>query len=333
MVSSEERWAQTAEYLTVLLRSLARRLGDPAEVPDDDQDDQADQQGERWQQLPLAGLIEAAEVAEHYALGTVVDLTSELPAADRHELLAHTTELIRRTGLNLVRDAAKAADRQLRQRVDNAVAEQRRQLARDVHDRLGYTLALAFLNLQLYRKAISGKQQDDHHLTAVQEALEQAAGFTRGLVTTLRSDTTTFPRSLTAAINECVAELNIDGLPVNVSVRGDGALVPARHREDLLLVVREFLRNSFSHSAADEIRVGIEIGDGRVTVLAADNGSGFDPEFRSGKQRGFGLSAMRERIELLGGRFTLVTSVGGGTRMEASIPLPQQVLPEMVASA
>ncbi len=86
--------------------------------------------------------------------------------------------------------------------------------------------------------------------------------------------------------------------------------------------VQELLSNALTHAQATQAQVLLDMGADRILAVVEDNGIGFDTDavFRNG-QRNIGLSALRERIELLGGELKIVSRLGQGTRAEFDIPL------------
>jgi two-component system nitrate/nitrite sensor histidine kinase NarX len=85
-------------------------------------------------------------------------------------------------------------------------------------------------------------------------------------------------------------------------------------------VVREALNNAVRHSGATAIRVQAGVHAGAVRVIIEDDGSGFVPAKLDGADH-FGLSMMRERVELIGGVLHVESAHGVGTRVVARLPL------------
>jgi signal transduction histidine kinase len=92
-------------------------------------------------------------------------------------------------------------------------------------------------------------------------------------------------------------------------------------RHSFYLACKEALHNVQKHAAATEVRVQVTVEDGMLRVNIEDNGCGFDP--LAARPEGNGLRNMRQRFHDLGGRFTLDTRPGQGTRVSMSIPLTQ----------
>ena len=82
-------------------------------------------------------------------------------------------------------------------------------------------------------------------------------------------------------------------------------------------LVQEALTNVAKHAGASCVTLELAQREGRLDVLVADDGCGFDPDAERG---GFGLVGMRERVELAGGELQIESKPGSGTRMTASIP-------------
>jgi len=82
-------------------------------------------------------------------------------------------------------------------------------------------------------------------------------------------------------------------------------------------LVQEGLTNAIKHADATRARVAIEERDGVVVIRVEDDGTGFD---LSSVSRGFGLTGMRERVELAGGELAIEGRDGGGTLVRATLP-------------
>jgi two-component system, NarL family, sensor histidine kinase UhpB len=128
---------------------------------------------------------------------------------------------------------------------------------------------------------------------------------------------------LVAAIEHCIDEWRqrLPGTHFDLSVRGN--LEGLGENLDLTLyrLIQEGLTNVYKHANARRVRVVLErldaAPDGALHVSVADDGCGMDPSARG---RRFGLSGMRERVEMAGGRFELSTVQGAGLRFEAHLP-------------
>jgi signal transduction histidine kinase len=98
--------------------------------------------------------------------------------------------------------------------------------------------------------------------------------------------------------------------------------VPLPEQAQLLRIAQEALANARKHGAARNVRVGLGLQSGWLTLSIADDGCGFDAEEAARIEGHFGLKSMRERAESIGARFELVTAPGAGSRITVELPLP-----------
>jgi signal transduction histidine kinase len=111
---------------------------------------------------------------------------------------------------------------------------------------------------------------------------------------------------------------------VALDVSGEPFELPTFVTGNLLLVVQEAVRNAIYHGKAATVRVDVRhaAASRQVDIEITDDGEGFNPATILGPEQGhFGLQVMRERIEGLGGRFSIETHVGEGTRITAAVPV------------
>lgn len=89
---------------------------------------------------------------------------------------------------------------------------------------------------------------------------------------------------------------------------------------NLFRVTQEALHNIGKHSGAKHVQVRLTSSDKELTLSIFDDGRGFDVE-ESLQSVGLGLISMRERIEMLGGQFEILSSPGKGTQILARVPV------------
>ena len=92
----------------------------------------------------------------------------------------------------------------------------------------------------------------------------------------------------------------------------------------LFKAIRELLINVVKHAGAKTVKVGITRQNTEVVVTVEDNGVGFDASklgLPSGKEGGFGLFNIRERLEYIGGRLEIESRPGKGTRIVMTVPV------------
>jgi signal transduction histidine kinase len=140
---------------------------------------------------------------------------------------------------------------------------------------------------------------------------------TRSLVHELASpglDTAPLPDALLQAASQYVPG-------VRLLVTGQPRPVPADVRHALLRVVQSAAANTKLHAAAASATVTLGFLPGAVTLDVYDDGAGFDPQSDAG---GYGLRAMRQRVERLGGVFSVESTPGEGTIVAAQLPTAEE---------
>jgi two-component system NarL family sensor kinase len=100
---------------------------------------------------------------------------------------------------------------------------------------------------------------------------------------------------------------------------GGGRRLPVRIEEGLYRIAQEALSNIQQHAEADRAYVSLRITLAGARLVIEDDGRGFDPStIPAGR---FGLVGMNERVRLLGGRLSIESEIGQGTRLEVVVPL------------
>jgi signal transduction histidine kinase len=109
------------------------------------------------------------------------------------------------------------------------------------------------------------------------------------------------------------------GLPVRFEVAGSIPPLPARTQAELLRIAMEALTNVKRHATAAHANVLVQAEDGVINLTVTDDGRGFDVDER--RDSSFGLSSMRERAALIGGRLDIRSGPGVGTRIGVTAPI------------
>jgi signal transduction histidine kinase len=193
-------------------------------------------------------------------------------------------------------------DRRRRARAASAaVARERRRLARELHD--GLAQELAYLRTQSRR--ITGAET---LVEAADRALEETRAAISGLV---RSCDEPLERSVEAA---AVSVGERHGVDVVCDLSG-GVEADDATREALLRVLREAIANASRHGGARSVRVELRHGP---ALSVMDDGRGFAPSVAF-RPDALGIASMRERVEALGGTFSLSSLPQAGTRVEVAL--------------
>jgi signal transduction histidine kinase len=192
---------------------------------------------------------------------------------------------------------------------DAAVFEERRRLARELHD--GLAQELAFIRSEGAR--LSGTT--DRDVMRMATAAERALGEARMAISSL---TTPVGEPLEISLGRAAEAVALRmGARVEVSCTGKPE-VPTAARQSLERIVREATSNAVRHGQAKLIRVEINAND-RLRVAIADNGRGFQTT-KEPRRDSFGMISMRERAEGIDGTFTVRSAPGEGTTIEVILP-------------
>ena len=202
--------------------------------------------------------------------------------------------------------------------------EERGRISRDLHDGIGQLLTALKIQLELAEgeaaaaSALSSRIAGARDLTNTALAeVRQLSHLLRpqmldelGLEPTLRWLVRTFPKRT--------------GIEVELVLEGEEQRADADVETLVYRVVQEALTNVARHSGAPAARVTLRRAPERLSVAIEDRGAGFQPDAllsATEEERGFGVRAMRDRVEFMGGRFRLRSAPGRGTVVEAEIPL------------
>jgi signal transduction histidine kinase len=193
-----------------------------------------------------------------------------------------------------------------------AVVEERRRIARDLHDGLAQELAYLARNLD----SLDCLEGTAGHgtLERLQRAVERARLESRRAVSTLAAPS---GQSIESALAEAVAEV-ADRFHVGLDLDlATGLRLPAARAEALVRIACEAVTNAARHSGAGRVRLDLERDGSRARLRVCDQGRGFDPAAVPGS--GFGLVSMRERARSVGGELRIYSVPGRGSKVEAAL--------------
>jgi signal transduction histidine kinase len=213
--------------------------------------------------------------------------------------------------------------RELSRRLVEVQEEERRAIARELHDRAGQTLSalnvnLIIMNAQLLedsRQLIGSRLEDSMKLTA------EAIGLIRNVMSDLRPavlDDYGLPAALKSYAEEYRSRYGIQVELDQPEMLPD--LEPGIAMT-LLRIAQEALTNVVRHSQATRVRVSIKLADEAIHLLVDDNGIGIADKARASRPDSHGLKIMRERAEAFGGSVHVEPAPERGTRVDARIPI------------
>lgn len=196
--------------------------------------------------------------------------------------------------------------------------EQRRGIARELHDGVGQALTAARLQVQILDTRIdpSLRETTARTLSLLDEAIDEVRCAVADLAPAIL-DERGLARALSSWCDDfaertgVTLERSIGPLPDRLST----ALETTCYR-----IAQEALTNVTKHARARRVDLALRVEGGRLTLTVRDDGRGFDPKAFEDRA-GHGLRGIRERVWLLGGELALESAPGAGTRLEAVLPL------------
>ena len=218
-----------------------------------------------------------------------------------------------RLGWHVLLFVGAAREIQLYQRghAEALVLEERRRIARDLHDGLAQELAF----MATTTRDLAGRRTTTARIDQLASAAERALDESRRAISSLTRQQ--LAESFDAALIQTVEEIG-QRLGARVVVNAEPAAgISADRQEQLLRIVREAVTNAARHGSANVVRVEFSNGQG-LYLKVEDDGVGFDPS--AAKESGFGLVTMRERAARLGGQLFVRSSPAGGTEIEVIVP-------------
>ena len=214
--------------------------------------------------------------------------------------------------------------------VTNIYEQERRQLSHDLHDDIGHQLLLLKLYLELI---VSDANKGE--VPKLPQRLAEALGLVSSTIDSVRRLVLDLGPAIFDELGfvpamRFYARQFSSRTAISVTVRAAELPedLPASHQVALYRVLQGALSNVVEHARAGRVKVTIDVAERkRLIMVVEDNGVGFDPTSVSG--RSFGLTAMRERVAVLGGRLQIESATATtrdrktGTRVSVELPLPE----------
>jgi len=209
-------------------------------------------------------------------------------------------------------------------KVITAQEDERRRVARELHDVTSQALATLLIRLEAIAAATVREPDGlERRLQELKPLLDQTSKEVHRLIYDLRPSLLD-DLGLAAAIRSCAHNvLYPTGVEVHVEVVGEERRLPSSTEIATFRIVQEAITNIARHARADSTFISLEFLRHRVRVQVEDDGVGFVPAKAlpmDGEGSGIGLLGMQERAELLGGSLELRSRPGDGTRIVVEIP-------------
>jgi len=231
----------------------------------------------------------------------------------------------RRASTEAVHERTRIAEDNQRSLTEQAVADERRRIARELHDVVAHHVSVMGV-LATGTRRILRRDPDaaDEALGTIEETSRTTLREMRRLLNVLRTDTEPsaelVPQPGLAGITALVEQVREAGLPVNLHVQGTPVELDPGVALTVYRIVQEALTNALKHAGAATAVVRLTFGSGGLTVEVVDTGRGPRP---GAVPIGHGLVGMRERVALYGGSLHTGPRPGGGFRVRATMPMEQ----------
>lgn len=258
-------------------------------------------------------------------LQVVAKLSARLSPMREPELHMYVADITDVTLMQTELASALEENRRLSQRSMQVQEEERRNLARELHDELGQSLNAIKVDAVTIRDRSENAAEVQRSAKAIIEVSGQVYDVVRSLLQRLR------PVALDELGLRSAVEYGIEqwrrrhtSVRCNFSTQGDLDGLSEEVNITLYRLAQECLTNVAKHAQATSVAISLvraaggEHNGGEVRFSFEDNGRGFDPGQR---RQGLGLVGLRERVEALTGTFDLQSAPGQGTRVRASIPV------------
>jgi two-component system, NarL family, sensor histidine kinase DegS len=255
-------------------------------------------------------------------LGTRQSDLAKLEMAER--TLERTWLFLEHGDATLVgRDGAPATASDMAMRIVEAQEAERTRLAQEVHDGPAQALSSAIFQVEYIERVLgSDPRLAATEIRYLRELLRRELGDVRSFITQLRPPLLD-EMGLDGAIEDAAAHVRaLTGLEIQVSLAAPGFRLGQGEQTVVLRIAQEALQNVRKHAAAQSAAVSTRMEDDDWIVEIRDDGRGFDVGAVAARgRRNFGLQFMRERAELIGGRFDVRSRPDGGTVVRLAIPI------------
>jgi signal transduction histidine kinase len=195
--------------------------------------------------------------------------------------------------------------------------EERGHLARELHDELGALLTAAKLDVARLKSKLVGQPPEiGQRLQHLTETLNSGIALKRRIIEDLRPSSLA-NLGLTAALEILAREFS-ERSGIEIATSLEGAELDESGQLTVYRLVQESLTNVGKYAEAAQVDISVRSYSNHVEVEIKDDGKGFDPQ--AARPSTHGLAGMRHRVEAAGGKLTVSSRPGAGTRITAVLP-------------
>jgi PAS domain S-box-containing protein len=210
--------------------------------------------------------------------------------------------------------------RELSAHLESVREEERKRIAREIHDELGQTLTALRMDVSLARLGFGeSNPQLMTRLQSMTQLVDRTIKTARHVTSSLRPGA--LDLGIVAALEWLVEEfIGYAGIPCEL-VLGDGDITLNEFTATAIFrIIQESLTNIARHAEATQVEIIVTRSDGQLCFEVRDNGKGFD-QHAVASRKSFGLVGIRERVAMMEGVFELDSQPGRGTRIRVCVPV------------
>jgi signal transduction histidine kinase/ligand-binding sensor domain-containing protein len=200
------------------------------------------------------------------------------------------------------------------------VHKERARIAKDIHDDLGANLTQITLLSELTRQDMGEPEKAGGHVEKISSTARQVMKSLDEIVWAVNPRNDTLPHLVDYLGQFTIDFLRAPGIRCRLDLpeHPPALSVPADIRHNLFLAVKEALNNIVKHAAAKEVRLGVDVSNGKLRVVVTDDGHGFDRPPQDAWADG--LRNMRQRMAEIGGDCLIESRTGAGTTIRFDVP-------------
>jgi two-component system, NarL family, sensor histidine kinase UhpB len=243
-------------------------------------------------------------------------------APNQHGKLQRDVLGLKRREVEIELAEARAPSRALAAKLEEAREEERKAIAREIHDEFGQALTCLKMDCSFLSRKLRADQKDLlEKVNSMMQLIDDNIQLIRDVSSQLRPGILD-DFGLLSAIEWQLQSLNLHmGIKHTIDSNMDGKDLAPKIQTALFRVFQEALTNIMRHSEATEVRIQLRKDPGKgVRLRVDDNGKGI-PKAAVSDANSLGILGMRERISLLGGHFRIEGKPGKGTSIVVSIPV------------
>ncbi|WP_313567798.1 sensor histidine kinase [Acetoanaerobium noterae] len=211
---------------------------------------------------------------------------------------------------------------QIGMKIIKAQEEERRRIARDIHDGPAQNIASLVIKTEIVEKLLKrGNIHIEDELKDIKTQLRAVLKEIRGIMYDLRPISLD-EVGLIPTIERMAADMSYEkNITIEIKKISDYPIFNSLNKLIVYRIVQESLNNIIKHSGAKNVVIRMDVRKDSINGSVSDDGKGFDADsFMEAKDKSFGLSSMKERAEIAHGSITIKSVVGKGTKIMFSIP-------------